>query len=159
MPAEFKLRMSQGLPITPDQRDVLFSMICADLSALVAANPDSVIVAGLVVVSERHRRMLLSVSDGALFISLAAPLDVLVSRAARRLHAESSSVGDAESRDGSTSATADGRHFFNPAALTALHSRLEPVEVAHVAVDASQEADAVFEEVLRHISERQLRPL
>ncbi len=86
-----------------DQRRDLMLKIHSDLATLLAAHPDQVVVAGLVLVAEVHRRSLLALAGRerrARLVVLDAPLPVLMERLAAR-----------------------GAHFFNPKAIEALHAR------------------------------------
>jgi gluconate kinase len=138
MPEELRARMSSGLPITPEQREGLMALLHTTIAHQLAANPHSVLVAGLVLVAERHRESLLALSPappdggGAVLLTLECPLSTLVARLAAR-------------------AASAPAHFFNPAAIEALHARLEPVVVPHVKVDAMGSPEEVLAAVVAAI--------
>src|SRR5690242_13099379 len=96
------------------------------------------VVAGLVLVAEKHRELLLRELPGATLVSLTAPLETLLARAAARLGGESHKAVKSDARSG------PAPHFFNPKALTALFDRNEAVKVQHSALDASLSADRVW---------------
>jgi len=121
MPSALKEKMRKGELISDVERESLLASVKSDLYGLLQHGP---VVAGCVLVREKHRREFFESFPKCIFFKLVAPPEVL----SKRLQGRQS-------------------HFFNEAALQKMLATEERIQIPHHLVDVTRPVDDIVKDI------------
>lgn len=121
MPEKLKEKMRNNQIVSEEERDEYLKGVIKDLRRLLNKNS---VVASLVLIKEKHRKLFLDNFKDSKLINLNAPLEILQERLKKRKG-----------------------HFFNEETLTKFFHVIEPIKVDHIEIDVQKDVPSIVEDI------------